>query len=83
MNRIFINIYIPAAGKNIELKVSLSLKIGQLTEMIKEYVAKDETISYTPTIDTRLCDSRKGNVYSYNSSLSELELSEGYTFILV
>lgn len=83
MNKILLNIYIPAIGEMIEIRVSKSLKIAQLTEMIKEYIFKDTTIDYIPTKSTRLCDSKKGSVYLYNSFLSELELSEGQTLVLI
>lgn len=83
MNKILINIYIPASEKNIEVRVPKTMKIGELTEMVKGYLLKDETINFIPAKDTRLCDERKGNIYPYSASMYELDLSEGQRMTLM
>lgn len=82
MNKVFLNIIVSATGNRIELKVSPKIKVGQLTLMIKDYL-KDTDSAFVPNETARLCDGRRGMVYPYNVSLSELQISDGQEMLLI
>lgn len=83
MSKIFINVIIPASGKQIELKVSPKIKVGKLTEMVKEYLKSSDFLDFIPTQEVSLCDGKKGTIYSYNASLSELDICDGHEMLLI
>lgn len=82
MNKIFLNIIVSATGKKIELRVSPKIYVGQLTHMVKRYL-KDIDCGYIPTGTVMLCDCRSGKAYSYDESLSELQINDGQEILLI
>ncbi len=83
MNKILLNIYIPASGKTIEIKAAYSLKIAELTNMLYRYLSTNENNMFKPTWDTRLCSSENGEMYPYNAYLADLQLVSGSTIFMV
>lgn len=83
MSKIFINIIIPASGKRIELKVSPKIKVGKLTEMVKDYIISYDFLDFIPSQEVSLCDGKKGTIYPYNMSLSELDICDGQEMLFI
>lgn len=83
MNKIYINIHIPASGKNIEIKVSQKVKVGKLIEMLKDYLKTNVSDGFEPNDSTSLCDAKKGTIYSNNARLMDLDIYDGYEMLLI
>lgn len=83
MSKIYINIIIPASGEKIEIKVSQTIKIGKLVEMIKEYLKNNGAVDFEPDFATSLCDAKKGTIYSNNARLMDLDVCDGYEMLMV
>lgn len=83
MNKILIEIDIPAAGKNFDMFVPLHLKMSEFTSMIcKEAVAMSDGL-FVPNSDTAVCDATEGTILNVNMSIGELGLKNGSRLMII
>lgn len=83
MNKIILDIFVPATGKHIEMKVSPKLKIIEVITMLREYINKQGFNEYVVSEGARLCDYKTGKIYNINVFISELRLGNGANMMLI
>ena len=83
MNKILIEIYLPASGLSYEMRIPRQLTVGRVKKMIVNFLTTKENREYTPTDDSILCDGRNGSVISNELYIDQLGLADGARLILI
>lgn len=83
MNKIMLELYLPACGKSIDVRVPLHLKVGEVREMMVNYFEASEECDYIPSANALLCDSVNGIPYDLNKFICQLGLSNGSKIMLI
>ena len=81
-SKILIQVYVPAFGKYIEMRIPRQLKVGQVLDIIAEYFSGsfNECIRGENLI---LCDADSGRSYSVNVFIEQLGLTNGSRIMVV
>lgn len=82
MDRILIELYIPAVGQVYDVFIPLSSKTHEILFLISETVKDLTDGRYLPTQDTALC-SDNGKILNINMSISEHGLKNGSKLMLI
>jgi len=83
VEKILVDIYIPALNKSYDVYLSLSSKIHE-AEVLLANAIKDISDGYfVSTQDTVLCDRVTGNILDINKSATELGLQNGSKLMLI
>ncbi|MBO5620872.1 MAG: hypothetical protein J5959_04515 [Butyrivibrio sp.] len=83
MNKLLLQVDIPAIGKSYEMKVPRQLKVKQLTDVLRTYFAGKGFGNYIPGNDVILCDSFSGKVFDSNSFIDQLGLKNGTKILFI
>lgn len=83
MNKLLLEVYLPASGISYEMRIPKQLKVAQVTEMIRQYLLMREEGEYVPTEDAVLCDGETGKIYDANLFLDSLNLANGKRVIFI
>ncbi|SEP63517.1 hypothetical protein SAMN02910289_00194 [Lachnospiraceae bacterium RM5] len=83
MDKILIELYIPASDKLYELKIPRHLKVIQVKRMIINYLGKQSESEYIPGEDAVLCDYVTGKIIKLDTFIEEAGWFDGYKVFLV
>ena len=83
MNKVLVEIFLPASGISYEMKIPRQLKVIQVLEMINNYLRNVEDAEYTPDADSVLCNANTGEIFESNAFIEELGLMNGAKIMLI
>ena len=83
MDKVMVSLYIPATGRNYDIRLPQSLSVAQATALISTFFAHSARGAFIPDASSVLCDSESGNIYPVNSSIQELRLKNGSKLMLI
>lgn len=83
MDKVMVSLYIPATGKNYDIRLPQSLSVSQATELISVFFANGARGAFIPDASSVLCDRESGNIYPVNSSIQKLKLKNGSRLMLI
>lgn len=83
MSKILIEVFLPATGKKVEMKVPKELKIGQVTDRLIDYFAKQTGNGYLPMKDAILCDYETGDIYNTDIFVGYTGWKDGQKMFLI
>lgn len=75
-DKILLEICLPAAGKNYEVRISRQLKVAQATRMLAGFFKKED-VGFIPTEESVLCDMESGRVFDSNAFIDTIGLHNG------
>ena len=81
-NKILLELHLPAAGKQLEIRVPRQMKVAQVTGMLIEFLQKGNG-EYIPNRDSTLCEMENGNILDSNAFIDSLGLQDGARLMLV
>ena len=83
MNKILIEVFLPAANKSFEIYIPLELKIHEVTFLVARSVSELSNGLFKSSDDSILCERDSGNILNVNMSAKELGLKNGYKLMLL
>ncbi len=83
MNKVIIEINVPAANEKFDVFVPKTSKIYEVIELVSEMFSSILEGKYKKTSDAVLCDAASGKVLDINKSVYELNLINGSKLILI
>ena len=83
MNKVQIQLYIPATGKSYDILLPKTISVAQATELLSSFFSGTSGGAYLPDKDAVLCSMETGKIYHVNSSVDELHLKNGSRLMLI
>ena len=83
MNKIIIEVYVPASGNNYEIRIPKSIQMFKILELIKKAVAEAEDGRYVPDEKAILCDRFTGNIINLNLTATEIGIKNGSKLMII
>lgn len=83
MEKILIEIFLPASGKKFEVFVPIKNKLSEIQPVLADMIASLSIGVYTSSEESVLCDKETGIIYNINLSIEDLGLKNGSQLILI
>lgn len=83
MDKIIIEVYLPAAGKSFDVSIPRSLKVWEIASLLSGALAELSDGSFAPSEQTTLCDRGSGAILNLNITAEELGLKNGSKLMLI
>ena len=83
MNKIIIEVYVPASGNRYEMKIPRSVQMYKVLELIKKAIAESEDGRYLPDDTAVLCDRRTRDIINLNFTATELGVKNGSKLMII
>lgn len=82
MNKILIEVRLPAAGISYDLAVPDTMQIGTMTQLVAAVFTKLSNGVYYATPEAILCEQKTGKEYDMNLRIYETDIRNGTKFYL-
>lgn len=83
MDKILVEVYLPAANCTFDVYIPLKMKIHEVTLLLSKTAEDLSNGFFTASKDTILCDRYNGEIFNVNMSVEELNLCNGFKLILI
>ncbi len=83
MNKIIIEVYVPASGNNYEIRIPKSIQMYKILELIKKAITESEDGRYVPDDNSVLCDRYTGNIINLNLTATEIGIRNGSKLMII
>lgn len=83
MDKILVEVFLPAANKSFEIYIPLEIKIYELTFLVEKIVSELSNGLFTSNDDSVICERSTGNILNVNMSVKELDLKNGSKLMLL
>ena len=83
MNKLMIEIYLPAAGISYDVRIPVDVRIGEMIPLIETCMAELEDGYFIPSKDSILCDRNTGVVLDVNLTAGEMGIVNGTKLMLI
>ncbi|MBE6759611.1 MAG: methyltransferase [Ruminococcaceae bacterium] len=82
-NKVYIEVYLPAAGKSFDVQIPLSLKIWEIISLLSNAIAEFSDGCFSPSQQTTLCDRKTGAILNLNITAEELGIRNGSKLMMI
>ena len=83
MDKILIDVLLPAANRNFEIYIPLDLKFYEITLMISKVISELSNGLFISNDDSILCERSTGDILNINMSPRDLNLKNGAKLMLL
>lgn len=83
MNKIMIELYLPAAGQTYDIRIPGESRIGEIIPLLDACIAELAEGYYVPNADAILCDRATGVVLNVNLTANEMGILNGTKLMLI
>lgn len=83
MNKLTIEIYLPAALQTFDVQIPADMKLSQITQLVSESLAQLSGSLYSADTFPLLCDKMSGKILNINMTAWELGLRNGSRLMLI
>ncbi len=83
MERVLVEVYLPAASKSFDIYIPLSSKISEVLLLVSKVISELSDGTFLAAEDTVLCDAVSGNILNINMSVYESGIKNGAKLILI
>lgn len=83
MDKILVEIYVPAAHEKFDVLLPKSSKMGEIINLVATTFSQLLVGKYKKTKDALLCDANTGDIYDVNQSVQELHIQNGAKLMLI
>lgn len=83
MNKLLIEVYLPAAQKSFDLLIPADMKVSQLTKLAAQALSQLSGALYAADDDSLLCDRESGRILDINMTAWNLGLRNGSRLMLI
>ena len=83
MDKIIIEVYVPALGSEYDIEIPINLRFHQIAELIETAISRITCGNYVPSHEAVLCDRATGVLFDINMSPDQLCLHNGSRVTLI
>ena len=83
MNKIMVEVYLPAAGKSYDARIPGTTRIGEIIPLIEACMAELEEGYFVTSRDTVLCDKNTGLTLDVNLTPCEMGILNGTKLMMI
>lgn len=83
MNKLTIEIYLPAVLQRFDVRVPADMKLSQITQLVSEALAQLSGSLYSADTFPILCDQKSGEILNINMTAWDLGLRNGSRLMLI
>lgn len=83
MSKLILDIYLPAAQKQFDVKIPANMKLSQVTPLIAAALAQMSGELYLAGTSSLLCDLKSGEILNINMTAWDLGLRNGSRLMLI
>ena len=83
MDKVMVEVFIPAAGRCFDIQVCDNLKIWEVIRMLADGLKNFTDEFFTPSEQTTLCDRNTGAILNLNITVKELKIKNGSKLMLI
>lgn len=83
MNKLQIEVYLPAALRNFDVQVPADMKLAQITQLVADALSQISNSLYSADGEPLLCDRDSGEILNINMTAWELGLRNGSRLMLI
>lgn len=83
MNRITVEVFLPAAGRSFDVCIPTEVRFSQVTELVAKTLTELSGGLYRADVDAALCDLTTGEFLNINMMVWELGLCNGSQLMLI
>ena len=82
MNKVMVEVFLPAVGKSYDLNIPKHLSVGMVVQMLCCIFSEMQVGEYIPSSTSILFDSETGDILDYQVSIDSLSLTTGKKLML-
>lgn len=83
MNKLTIEVYLPAALKSFDIKIPANMRLSQITPLVSEALSQMSGALYSADAAPLLCDLKSGEILNINMTAWNLGLRNGSRLMLI
>lgn len=83
MDKVTVEVFIPAAGKYFDVQICENLKIWEVIRMLSDGLKDFTDEFFAPSEQTTLCDRNTGAILNLNITVKELKIKNGSKLMLI
>ena len=83
MDKILIDVLVPAANRSFEIYIPLDLKFYEITLLVSKIISELSNGLFISYDDSILCERATGDILNINMSARELKLKNGAKLMLL
>lgn len=83
MDKILVEIYLPAANRSYDVYIPLKSKLHEVVLLLAGTLTELSNGYFTASSDTVICDRITGAIFNINLSAEELEFKNGSKLMLI
>lgn len=83
MNKLLVDIYLPAAQKSYDMLIPADMVLAQITKLVSSAVSQLSGSLYSADADSILCDRESGEILNINMTAWNLGLRNGSKLMLI
>ncbi|MBR0467079.1 MAG: methyltransferase [Clostridia bacterium] len=83
MNKILVEVYVPALLKSFEMYIPLKSKMYVVIKLIEAAIVELSNGSYVNNPKVMICEKNTGTIYNINLTVEQLGLKNGSQLMLV
>ena len=83
MDKILVEIYVPAANADYDVLIPLKSKLYDVVLLVSNTIAELSNGYFVSSKDSILCDKKTGTVLDINKTVEELQLMNGSKLMLL
>lgn len=83
MNKILVEIFLPAANMSFDVYIPVESKMSEILTLVSSLLSELSDGKYKATKDAVLCDTQTGIIFNINMAISELGIQHGSKLMLI
>ncbi|WP_462410818.1 methyltransferase [Neobacillus sp. Marseille-QA0830] len=83
MNKVLVEIFLPAAGKSFDVYIPLESQMSEVLQMVSALLSDLSDGKYKANNHAVLCDAESGIIYNINMAVAELGIHNGSKLMLI
>lgn len=83
MDKVLVEIFLPAAGKSYDVYIPLENRMSEVLLLVSSLLTELADGKYKATPDAVLCDAETGIIFNINMTVAELGIQNGSRLMLI
>lgn len=83
MNKVMVEVFLPASGEIYDVRIPLDSQIGEITMLIMKQLERLSNGRFFANPSTVLCDGESGQILDMNKFAAELDIKNGSKLMLI
>jgi len=83
MDKVLVEIFVPAASRSFDVFIPQTSKMSEIVALVSKSLSDLSGGKFKPDSSTILCDAKNGQIFNINLSVYELEIKNGSKLMLI